>query len=44
MPGTPAIETENKFIEVGLEVLSAQPMIDARGPDLEVGKDPVDPG
>ena len=38
------IETENEFIEVGLEVLAAEPMIDAQGPDLEVGKDPVDPG
>src|SRR5215813_2041064 len=44
MPGAPAIEAENEFIEVGLEVLAAQPMIDAQGPDLEVGKDPVDPG
>ena len=44
MTGTPAIETENEFVEVGLEVLAAQPMIDAQGPDLEVGKDPVDPG
>ena len=44
MPGAPAIEAENKLIEVGLEVLAAQPMIDAQGPDLEVGKDPVDPG
>src|SRR5215470_18802626 len=44
MPGAPAIEAENEFIEVGLEVLAAQPMIDAQGPDLKVGKDPVDPG
>src|SRR6516164_6814370 len=43
MPGAPAIEAENKLIEVGLEVLAAQPVIDAQGPDLEVGKDPVDP-
>ena len=44
MPGAPAVEAENEFIEVGLEVLAAQPMIDAQGPDREVGKDPVDPG
>ena len=44
MPGAPPIEAENKLIEVGLEVLAAQPVIDAQGPDLEVGKDPVDPG
>src|ERR1700739_2417990 len=42
--GAPAVETENEFIEVRLEVLAAQPVIDAQGPDLEVGKDPVDPG
>ena len=36
MPGAPAIEAENKLIEVGLEVLAAQPVIDAQGPDLEV--------
>jgi hypothetical protein len=27
-----------------LEVLAAQPVIDAQGPGLEVGKDSVDPG
>ena len=43
MPCAPAIEAEDKFIEVGLEVLAAQPVIDAQGPDLEVGKDAVDP-
>jgi hypothetical protein len=43
MPGASAVEAENEFIEVGLEVLAAQPMIHAQGPDLEVGKDPVDP-
>ena len=44
MPGAPAVEAEDEFIEVGLEVLAAQPVIDAQGPDLEVGEDPVDPG
>jgi hypothetical protein len=38
MPGVPAVEAENEFIEVGLEVLAAQTVIDAQGPDLEVGK------
>ena len=44
MPGAPAVEAEDEFIEVGLEVLAAQPVIDAQGPGLEVGKDSVDPG
>jgi hypothetical protein len=35
---------EDEFIEVGLEVPAAQPMIDAQAPDLEVGEAPVDPG
>ena len=43
MPGAPAVEAKDEFIEVGLEVIAAQPVIDAQGPDLEVGKDPVDP-
>ena len=43
MPGAPAVEAKDEFIEVGLEVFAAQPVIDAQGPDLEVGKDPVDP-
>ena len=44
MPGSPAVEAKDEFIEVGLEVLAAQPVIDAQGPDLEGGKDPVHPG
>src|SRR3954471_20405441 len=44
MPGAAAVEAKDKLVEVGLEVLAAQPVIDAQGPDLEVGKDPVDPG
>jgi hypothetical protein len=39
-----AVEAENAFIEVGLEVLAAQAMIDAERPGLEVGKDAVGPG
>ena len=41
--GAPAVEAKNEFIEVGLEVFAAQPVIDAQGPNLEVGKDPVNP-
>ena len=44
VPGSPTVEAKDEFIEVGLEVLAAQPVIDAQDPDLEVGKDPVDPG
>src|SRR5438270_10108537 len=44
MAGAPAIEAEDEFIEVALEVLAAQPVVDAQGPDLEVGEDPVNPG
>jgi len=41
--GAPAVEAEDEFIEVGLEVLAAQPVVDAQGPNLEVGEDPVNP-
>ena len=44
MSGAPAVEAEDEFVEVALEVLAAQAMVDAQGPDLEVGEDPVDPG
>lgn len=44
VPGSPTIEAKDEFVEVGLEVLAAQPVIDPQDPDLEVGKDPVDPG
>ena len=43
MSGAPAVEAEDEFIEVGLEVLAAHPVVDAQGPDLEVGEDPVNP-
>ena len=43
LSGAPTVEAEDEFIEVGLEVLAAQPVIDAQGPDLDVGEDPVNP-
>ncbi len=43
MSGAPTVEAEDKFIEVGLEVLAAQPVVNAQSPDLEVGEDPVNP-
>src|SRR5689334_23728681 len=44
MSRAPAVEAEDEFVEVALEVFAAQAMVDAQGPDLEVGEDPVDPG
>ena len=44
VPGAPAVEAEDEFIEIGLHVPAAQPVIDAQGPDLEVGEDAMDPG
>ena len=44
MPGAPAVEAEDEFIEVGLQVLAAQPVVDAQGRDLEVGEDSANPG
>jgi hypothetical protein len=43
VPGAPAVEAEDEFIEVGLEMLAAQPAVDAQHPNLEVGEDPVNP-
>ena len=44
MSGLAAIEAEDEFIEVGLQVRSAQAMVDAFAPGLEVGEGGVDPG
>ena len=38
MSGAPTVEAEDEFIEERLEVLAAQPVIDAQGPDLEVDR------
>src|SRR5271169_5311948 len=43
MPSSAAVEAKDELIEIGLKVLSAQAVIDAQGPDLEVGKDAVRP-
>jgi len=42
--GAPSVEAEDEFIEVGLEVLAAQPVIDARAQTLRLEKNPVNPG
>jgi hypothetical protein len=39
-----AVEAEDEFVEVGLEIPAAQAVIDAQRPDLEVGEDAVHPG
>ena len=33
VPGAPAVQAEDEFIEVGLEVLAALPLVGAQGPD-----------
>ena len=43
VPDAAAVEAEDELIEIGLEVLAAQTVIDAQGPNLEVGEDPVNP-
>ena len=44
MPGTAAVEAEDELVEIGLQVLAAQAVIDAQGPDFEIGEDAVRPG
>src|SRR6266581_2826068 len=43
-PGAATVEAEDELVEIGLEVFAAQAVVDAQGPDLEVGEDPMDPG
>jgi hypothetical protein len=43
MPGAAAVEAEHELIEIGLKVLAAQAVIDAKRPHLEVGEDAVHP-
>ena len=39
-----AVEAEDELVEIDLEVLAAQAVIDAQGPDLEIGEDAVRAG
>src|SRR5690349_11412523 len=39
-----SVEAEDELVEVGLEVLAAQTVIDAKRPVLKVGEDAVGPG
>src|SRR3954454_12276443 len=42
--GAPAVEPEDELVQVGLEVLLAQPVVDAQRPPLRVRGHPMDPG
>ncbi len=44
MPVEAAIVSEDKLVEVRIEVLSAQPMVGAQPPTLHQREDPVNPG
>ena len=43
VPGSAAVEAEDELVEIGLQVVAAQAVIDAQGPDFEIGEDPVRP-
>src|SRR4051812_20185084 len=42
--GATSVEAEDELVKVGLEVFSAQAMIDTERPALEIGEDAVGPG
>lgn len=42
--GLATVEAEHKPVEVGLQMGTAQAVVDVQGPDFEVGEDAVDPG
>src|SRR6266511_2852555 len=44
MSGAAAVEAEDEFVEVRLQVLAAQAMVDAQGPTFEVREHPMGPG
>ena len=44
VPGSAPVEAEDELVEIGLKVFAAQAVVDAQGPDLEVGEDAMDPG
>ena len=39
MPGAAAVEAEDEFVEVALDVFAAQAVIDAERPAFEIGED-----
>ena len=44
VPGAATVEAEDELVEIGLKVFAAQTVVDAQGPDLEVGEDAMSPG
>ena len=44
VPGAATVEAEDELVEIGLKVFAAQTVVDAQGPDLEVGEDAMNPG
>ena len=44
VPGAAPVEAEDELVEIGLKVFATQTVVDAQGPDLEVGEDAMDPG
>ena len=43
MPGAAAVEAEDEFVEVALDVFAAQAVIDTERPAFEIGEDAVGP-
>jgi hypothetical protein len=39
-----AVESEDEFVEIALEVFPSQAVVDAERPGLQVGEDAMDPG
>ena len=44
VPGAAAVKAEDELVEIGLKMFAAQAVVDAQGPDLEIGEDAMDPG
>jgi hypothetical protein len=44
VPGAPAVDAENEFLEAGSEVPAAQPVISAKAQSFSFRQDEVDPG
>jgi hypothetical protein len=42
--GAASVEAKDELVKIGLQMLAAQAVVDAQGPELEVGEDAVDPG
>ena len=42
--GSAAVKAEHELVEIGLQMGTAQAVVDTQDPDFEIGKDAVDPG